>query len=116
MWTHILRPITHSLLGKSYMTQAFILKYVLTSDGKPNVFVHDMNKHKYISSHLCKSKLSFFFSTDTFFFYGFTYNKSGDANKTRLTMFYKSSNRAERKHIFKTNMRLKYYGICIWNS
>lgn len=29
-------------------------------------------------------------------------------------MFYKSSNRAERKHILKANVRLKYHGISIW--
>lgn len=97
MWTHILRPITHSLVGKSYMTQALILKYVLTPDGKPNVFVHDMNKHKYISYHTSVNKnCPFLLALTHFFFYGFTYKKSGDANKMR---FYKSSNRAERKHI-----------------
>lgn len=113
VWTHSQRHIIYSLVVKSYMKQALIFKHVLMSDGKPNVFLHDMNKHKYISYHTSVNKNCLCFYTDALFFFSLIY-LSGDASKTRLTMFYKSSKRAERKHVLKANMRLKYHGICIW--
>ena len=91
--------IAYSPGGKLYRKQELILKHVLTPDGKPNVFVHDINKHKYICYHTMQLKTAFF-CTDAFLKNLFTCNTSGDANKTRLTVLFTNLSIEQRESTF----------------